>query len=170
MESKKGSGPSDPHTITQRRRKVSSLRRAGLSVREIAQKLADQEIPEVNPKTGSPWSFKLIASDIKALDTEARQLTIRDTLEHRCEIYAQYQDLLRLAWERLDFDTIAKALKALREMLGTDAPTVIVIEQLQQKMLEGIARLEKEFEHELDICERAINALVGSEPLPTLLN
>jgi DNA-binding transcriptional MerR regulator len=154
------------HVVGQRRRKVSRLRREGLSTREISAQLATED--ELNPKTQKPWSYKVIADDIKAMKEEASRLTLQETLEHRAEIHSHYQDLLRVAWEEGDLDTITKALKGLRGMLGTDAPQVIAFEQLQRLMLEAFERLEAAFKGEPETLERVKQALVGNEHVSRL--
>jgi DNA-binding transcriptional MerR regulator len=153
------------HVVGQRRRKVSRLRREGLSTREISARLADED--ELNPKTEKPWSYKVIADDIKAMNQEARTLTLQETLGHRAELYTNYQDLLRVAWGRADLDTITKALKGLRALLGTDAPQMILLEQLQHKMLEAIERVERALRHDPETLELVIKAIVGDEHVPS---
>lgn len=146
--------------IEDRRREVAALRRRRLTMRQIQKAL--QEAGRVNPHTGTPWSLGVIKKDVDAIIAEAKAAAVRDITEHRAEILADYHELLRLAWAERRYEDARKVLKDMREMLGTDAPQVIVFEQMQEQMESALTALELEFMNEPATLERAYAALMGS--------
>lgn len=146
--------------IEDRRRNVAALRRRRLTMRQIVKALADAG--HTNPYTGKPWGLTVIKSDIDHIIQEAKAEAIRDISEHRAEILADYHELLRLAWADRRYEDARKVLRDIREMLGTDAPQVIVFEQMQQQMEHALTALEMEFMHEPATLERALTALMGA--------
>lgn len=146
--------------VEDRRREVAALRRRRLTMRQIEKALA--EAGRTNPWTNKPWSLYVIKTDIDAITAEAKAQAIRDITEHRAEILADYHELLRLAWAERRYEDARKVLKDMREMLGTDAPQVIVFEQVQAQMENALIALETEFMHEPATLERAYAALMGA--------
>lgn len=146
--------------VYERRRRVAHLRRQRYSMRQIAEKLHEEGI--THPFTGKPYSLRTVFGDIHWLQDTARDEAIKDISEHRTEILADYQELLSCAWRDHRYEDVRKVLKDIRELLGTDAPQVIVFEQIAQRMHEAVNALEQEFESEPGILNRAIDALMGA--------
>jgi len=172
VKTKSGSGPRNTSgrlIAEERRRAVAAMRRRRLTVREIILALA--QAGHVNPRTGKPWSLGVISNDIQHLQAEARAEAIKDVSEHKAEILADYEELLRIAWREKDHAEVRRILKDVRELLGTDAPQVIVFEQVQERMLEAVDAIEREFADDPALAERALRALMGgSDTRPVILN
>lgn len=149
------------YVVENRRRKVARLRIRGLTMRQIVQALADSGNPEDrNPKTGAPWSLKTIKTDIDAVIEAARAEAVKDISEHKARLLDELEELKRIAWSKERYSEIRQIVADMRAMLGTDSPKVIVFDQVQERMLEGIERLEAEFANDPDTRDRAIRALV----------
>ena len=146
-------------TIEDRRRSVAMLRRRRLSIRQIVRALEKEG--KVNPEKNTPWTIGTIQKDLDFLRKQARREAMKDTLEHRSEILADYHELLRVAWQGMKYTEVRKILGDIRSMLGTDAPQVIIMEQTLQNMEDGVRRLGIEFANEPEIYERAVKALAG---------
>lgn len=130
-------------------------------MRQIVDALAKSG--NVNPRTKKPWSLGVIKKDIDALKEAARAEAIKDVSEHKAEILADYDELLRLAWREKRYEDVRKLLKDVRELLGTDAPQVIVFEQVQQVMTDAVEALEREFSDDPALLTRALDALMGAD-------
>lgn len=153
----------------ERRRAVAALRRRRLTMRQIVEALARNG--QVNPRTKKPWSLAQINKDIAFLQDAARAEAVKDVSEHKAEILADYHELLRLAWAEKRYDDVRRVLKDMRELLGTDAPQVIVFEQVQERMLEAVDAIEREFADDPALAERALRALMGgSDTRQQILN
>lgn len=144
-----------------RRREVAILRRRRLTVRQIVKALA--EAGRVNPRTGKPWSVGIVQSDLQRLQDQARADALREVTEHKADMLADYRELLRLAWTKADHVEVRKLLADMRRLLGTDAPQVIVYEQVSQRMLAAVESLEREFAHDPATLDRALGALMGAD-------
>lgn len=160
---------SDSLVAEDRRREVAVLRRRRLTLKQIAAALA--KTGRVNPRTGKPWSHVTIKNDVDYLTEVARAEAVRDVSEHKAEILADYHELLRLAWLEKRYEDVRKVLKDVRDLLGTDAPQVIIFEQVQERMTEALAALETEFADDPTTLSRAVNALMGaSDHVPAGVN
>lgn len=144
-----------------RRRQVAALRLRRLTVRQIVDALA--RAGQVNPRTGKPWSVGVVQNDITYMQDAARAAALRDVSEHKADMLAQYDELLRLAWAEKRYEHVRKILADLRRLLGTDAPQVIVYEQLQERMTAAVDALEREFADDTATRERALRALLGAD-------
>lgn len=144
----------------ERRREVAALRRRRLTMRQIAQALEDAG--RVNPRTGRPWSLAIIGRDVQHITDQARAEAVRDISEHKAEILADYHELLRIAWSEREYDRVQRILGDLRSLLGTDAPQVIIFEQVTERMTAALDALEAEFRDEPALLERAWRALMGA--------
>lgn len=147
--------------IEDRRREVAALRRRRLTMRQIVAAL--HTAGRVNPANGRPWSLYTVKTDLDALEQAARTEALKDTSEHKAEILADYQELLRLAWSERRYEDARRILKDTRELLGTDAPQVIVFEQVAQRMQAALIALEKEFVDDPATLNRAHRALMGAD-------
>lgn len=152
----------NPLIVEDRRREVAALRRRRLTIRQIVKALADAG--RVNPKTGTPWALGTIKKDLDALQAQYRAAAMRDVTEHKSEILADYDELMRIAWQERNHTELRHLLAAVRELLGTDAPQVLVIEQVTRIMDEALDRLEAEFRDDPTALARAHAALVGRPP------
>lgn len=111
-----------------RRREVASLRLRGLSIAEIASKLAEK--PEFcNPRTGKPYSTVTIHNDLVALRDEWRAESLRDIAIHKAIQLAEIREARREAWKRSDLNMVSKFLQQEINLLGTDAPIRIAWEE-----------------------------------------
>ena len=142
-----------------RRREVALLRRRRLTMRQIVRAL--ETSGRVNPATGKAWDVATIKRDLDAIRAENKAEAIKEVSEHKTEILADYHELVRLAWQEKRYEDVRKVLKDMRELLGTDAPQVIIYEQMTQRMEEALNRLEVMFRNEPDTLERAYAALMG---------
>lgn len=125
----------------------------------------------MNPKTKRPWGLATIQADLDHLTEQARTAALRDISEHKAEVLDDYQELLRLAWVEKRYEDARRVLKDMRELLGTDAPKVIIFEQMQQRMMEAVENLEREFGDEPAVLDRALMALMGADnPSASSLN
>ncbi len=145
--------------IEDRRREVAILRRRRLSYRQIARAL--EKAGRVNEQTGEAWSYYTIKNDLDALKELAKAESLKQTSEHKAEALEDYQELLRVHWNKADHEGVRKVWKDIRDLLGTDAPQVIVFEQVQKQMDAALDALEREFAHEPALLERTLNALMG---------
>jgi hypothetical protein len=142
-----------------RRREVAALRRRRLTMRQIVAAL--EKAGRINPITNEPWSLATIKRDLDTLTAAARSEALKDVSEHKAEILADYDELMRLAWQEKRYEDIRKVLKDVRDLLGTDAPQVIVFEQVARRMDEAITALEREFADDPVLLDRALGALVA---------
>lgn len=147
--------------VDDRRREVAALRRRRLTVRQIVEALARAN--RTNPRTGRPWSLGIVQSDLQHLHDDARARALADISSHRADILADYDELLRLAWQDRRYEDARKVLADMRRLLGTDAPQVIVYEQLQERMVAAVDALEREFADDAATRERALRALMGAD-------
>lgn len=150
----------DAHITEDRRREVAALRRRRLTIRQIVEVLANGG--RKNPRTGKPWDIATIHRDLEAIKEAMRAEAVKDASEHKAEILADYQELIRLAWVEKRYDDVRLVLRDVRALLGTDSPQVIIFEQVQARMVEALSALEMEFSDDAATLERAINALVGA--------
>jgi hypothetical protein len=150
----------------ERRRHVVVLRRQRLSHRAIARAL--ERAGQVNPKTGKAWSDVTVMTDLAFIKEQNRLESLKETAEHKAEILADYQEILRRCWSTSppNLELALKTLAHMRELLGTDAPQVVVWEQMQERMTEALHNLEREFANEPELLHRAVNALVGQHSRP----
>lgn len=102
------------------------------------------------------------------LTEQARAEAVRNIAEHKAEILGDYQELLRLAWVEQRYEDARLLLGDIRKLLGVDSPTVIIFQEVQARMLEGIQRLELAFADQPEVLERAIQALVGELDIATI--
>lgn len=151
--------------VEDRRREVAALRRRRLTIRQIVAAL--ERAGRINPRTNKPWGLATIKGDIDALQEQARSEALREVSEHKAEILADYQELMRLAWTEKRYEDVRKILKDVRDMLGTDAPQVVIFEQVAERMTEALEALEREFRDDPSTLERAHRALMGgTDPDP----
>lgn len=143
----------------ERRARVAYYRRRGYTYDRIVEAMADDGF--INPRTGKPWTRQAIYADAQFLREQARDAAMRDISEHRAELLDHLSELLHLAWKEQRYDDARKVIKDMREMLGTDAPQVIVFEQMQQRMTEAVASLERAFADDPATLQRALDALMG---------
>lgn len=147
--------------IEERRRNVATLRRTGMSYRQIARAFEQAKRPFLNPRTGKPWDHTTIKADLDFIRKQNRAESLKKTAEHKAEILAGYQELLHLAWREGRYEDVRKVLKDMRDLLGTDAPQVIVFEEMAKRMDEALSVLEREFANEPEILQRVLTALVA---------
>lgn len=149
--------------IEDRRRDVAVLRRKRLTVRQIAQQLAEDGY--INADTGGSWSIGTIQRDLDTLQEEAHAAAIQDVSLHKADILDRYEHLWLQAMNESDWSEARHVLKGMRELLGTDAPTVIVFEQVQARMSEAYSRLKEEFGADPETWSRVVRSLMeGSDP------
>ncbi len=146
--------------IEDRRREVAALRRRRYTVRQIVRAL--EKANRLNPKTEKPWDVATIQRDIQTLRAEAHREALKDTSEHKAEILADYQELIRLGWVEKRYEDVRKVLKDMRELLGTDAPQVVVYEQLNNEYDAALGRLEREFGHDPALLGRIYDTLTDA--------
>jgi len=152
---------SDALVIEQRRAEIAHLRRRRLTVRQIAQALEDSHF--LNPRTAKPWGVATVQRDLDHLHAAARAESLRDISDHRAEILSDYHALLDRHWAVGNYDEVRRVLKDVRDMLGTDAPQVIVYEQMEARMSAALDALEQEFADDPATRERALRALLGGD-------
>lgn len=161
-----GRKPDKTLAVEDRRRQVAILRKHRLTLRQIVASLA--RLGFTNPQTGKPWSLKVVNDDVNFLTEQARAEAVRNIAEHKAEILGDYQELLRLAWVEQRYEDARLLLGDIRKLLGVDSPTVIIFQEVQARMLEGIQRLELAFADQPEVLERAIQALVGELDIATI--
>ncbi len=103
-----------------RREAVARLRLKGNTQREICIKLAEEGI--VNPETDEPWTVGTICTDLKALEKIWKQNAINHIAEKKGQMFAEYEEIKRVAWKEKDFNAILRACKQQCELLGLNAP------------------------------------------------
>lgn len=104
---------------------VETLRKRGLSQREIQIALAKPEIGCINQATGEPWSLGLINKDIKTLERLWMRECAQQRDRHIARAFARLDEIYKRAWEIGDLERALKAVQQQRELLGTDAPKQI---------------------------------------------
>lgn len=144
-----------------RRREVATLRRRRLTIRQIVAAL--DAAGRRNPRSGRPWGVATIKRDLDVLTAAAHAEALRDVTEHKAEILADYHELMRLAWAERRYEEVRRILREIRELLGTDAPQVIVFEQVAQRMTAALEALEREFADDPAALERALGALMDAD-------
>lgn len=110
---------SNRDAIIMRREMVASLRLRGLSLREIAQALAKQNPPVVNPKTLQPYDVATIKSDIDALKSIWAENANVSIDEHQSRQLAELQELKRFAWSSKNGALALRALETEMKLVGT---------------------------------------------------
>lgn len=103
-----------------RRRRVAAFRLRGLTQREIVAALA--QTGYVNPKTDKPYDLTTINRDLQAIREEWHSEAVADIEQHIATMLAEIREVRRRAWAAQDLDTVLKALKQERDLLGLDAP------------------------------------------------
>ena len=113
--------------IEMRRERVASLRARQLSCREIAKALGEGKDPLLNPETGRPYGYAIIASDIKWLKKQwaERRNVVFD--EHIDRQFFELQEIKRAGWAAKDPDLARKALHDEMDLLGTKKPQEFVL-------------------------------------------
>ena len=115
---------SNKDIIIKRRREVAYWRLRGLTLSEIADKIAKNK-NLLNPRTGKPYSSVTIHNDIVALNEEWRAESLRDIAAYKSEQLAGIREARRKAWKDGSLTMIAKFLQMEIDLLGTDAPIKI---------------------------------------------
>lgn len=111
-----------------RRQAVATLlaKRPRITQREIWAYLAGTDrgdIPRMtNPDTGGAFSLGTINSDIQALRAEYREKTNDARDEWAAKLLSWYEDLIREAQIKGEMSEVRHNIKAIRELLGVDAP------------------------------------------------
>ena len=121
---------SNKDVIAQRRMLVARARLRGITQREIVKALEAQG--SVNPKTGIPWTWVTVHTDIKAIEKAWREEMLRDTSEHKARSLAELAEIKRRGWSQDDIDLVLKALTQERAVIGADAPQQININVQQE--------------------------------------
>ena len=164
---------------TERRRALVAqlLVRGGnhLSLRDLAQRLADSDGDErsVNRK-GQPWHHTTIFQDVQLVRQGWLEHATSSIADHKHRFLAMYEELLSLHWERGELEDVRAVLKDMRNLLGTDAPQVIVYEQMQLRMTEAANRLRARYGHNPALLKELFATLTGTAedddlvPLPAL--
>lgn len=103
-------------TMEHRRHLVARLRLRGLTVREIADELAEQGI-QCNKST--------VSRDLQAIETDWRKSSMRDIAEHKAAQIAELREVRRDCWKYRDYRGIMRSLELEVRILGTDSPIQI---------------------------------------------
>jgi len=118
-------GSGNKEHILRRREIVSRLRVRGLTVREIALKLVDEDRELVDPRTGKPYGRMTVLRDLKALAAEWHEAAAASIAEHKARVLAEIAELKRQGWAKSDFDLVRHSLARECAVLGLDAPAKI---------------------------------------------
>ena len=102
--------------VMQRRELVAELLLRKLTQREIVQALAQRGF--YNPETGQAYTIGTINTDIKWLKREWRKQATETMEEHTAQIFAELQQVKRVAWAKGELAHVLKAINAERDMLG----------------------------------------------------
>jgi hypothetical protein len=137
--------------IEARRARVAELRLRRLTTRDIAVRLAEEQI--LNPETGESWSHVTVAEDLKALTAQWRREALADTAPIKAELWAELREVRRQAWEAGDLTTVLRALKQEAELLGLDAPLKV---ELEARIRELAAREGLDVEEAIEEARRVL--------------
>jgi hypothetical protein len=108
--------------IEMRRERVAQLRARQLSCREIAQALGAGDNPLLNPETGRPYGYAIIASDLKALKKEWAERRNAVIDEHIDRQFFEIEQIKRAGWAAKEPELALKALDREMKLLGTAKP------------------------------------------------
>lgn len=105
-----------------RRERVAQLRARQLSCREIAEQLGKGDNALLNPETGRPYGYAIIASDIKWLKKQWAERRNVAFDEHIDREFFELQEIKRAGWATKDPELARKALRDEMDLLGTKKP------------------------------------------------
>lgn len=165
--------------VAHRRRALVDLIETGqahrMSVRELAQLLGTAGV--VNPTTRKAYSHNTIAKDLQWLEQAWRAESVREITEHKSEHLQLLRGLYRRAMSPPrppsepgeprapapppDVEAARRILKDIAELLGLNAPQVLVFEQVERAMADALTRLESAFSGDEATLERVYQALLG---------
>lgn len=134
---------SEQHVINYRREMVAQLALRNASTRQIAEALSERV---QNPKTGKPFTWVTIASDLQALDEQWQASAVAAISQHKAVIFARLEEIYRVAMAGKDYTTALNALKQERELMGLDAPiktdnTHHLAEKTDYDLLDELSRI-----------------------------
>jgi hypothetical protein len=107
--------------IEHRRQLVAKLRLRGLSMRAIAEALAD-EYEMLSPRTGRPYSATILKRDLDAMHERWMESADQDVAEHKARQLAELEQVKEAAWEKGDYEGVRRALETEMKLLGTKSP------------------------------------------------
>lgn len=87
---------------------------------DIWQALAQQGL--VDPESGEPWSYNVVAADIRKMDEELLAETLLSTAVHRARQVSELQEVRREAWRTNDLTVVLQSLRDEAKLLGTTSP------------------------------------------------
>lgn len=94
--------------IAKRREDVARLRLRGYTQRQIGEQLN--------------ISAATVNHDLAYLQGEWRQSALASLEEHKTQVLAELEEVKRASWAVKDMHAVLKALKAISDLLGLDAP------------------------------------------------
>jgi len=107
------------YQLKQRRLLVSALRLRGLSLQEIADKLAEQGIYSPNRfKKGEPLSVAAISYDLKVIAKEWRAEMLENIDELKARKLAEFREVKKAAWSSKNYMSVLRALENECKILG----------------------------------------------------
>jgi hypothetical protein len=114
----------NPDILNKRRETVAQLAIRQLTQREIVRALALDG--QINPRTQKPWDVATINKDIHDIREAWRQHAIKDIGILQGEKLQELAAIKRRGWEMGDLHLVLKAIKQECEILGLEAPLVVV--------------------------------------------
>lgn len=123
--------------VDNRRRYVIRFALSGLSMRQIAKKLAEIDI--VNPRNGEPYSHVTVYRDLLAVREQWQEEAKADMSVHAARQLGELRAARDWAWQKGDIEEVRKNIKTEMELLGTKAPDKvqhggIVIEDVRVRL------------------------------------
>lgn len=111
--------------MLKRRERVARFRLQGMTVREIALALANENPPIVDPDTKKPYSHVTIAADLEVLKAEWRLNAARDIEDQVAEQEAEIIEMKKSAWKDKRYEIVVKCWERLAKLKGLDKPTKV---------------------------------------------
>ena len=115
----------------ERRELVANLRLHGLSIREITDALLRAVDPAtgkplyVNPRTGKPYSMRVVVDDLAAIDEQWQQRYAELHEKRAARLAAGLEALRQDAWKAEDRKTVLATYREEMKLFGLSAPEKI---------------------------------------------
>ena len=129
---------SDEHTRVLRQKVVSSAKLRGMSCEQIVALLTEQEC--INTRTNLPWSVSTIQQDLKRLEEQWRQETLKGISDHRARVLAEIQEVKRSAWAGGKHSIVLRALDQEIALLGLNELERMGVEIALANLLKGFPK------------------------------
>lgn len=108
-----------------RRLWIARYRLRGMSLSEIAEALPRPPSSVINPRTGKPYSERIIYGDLLVCRKAWESLAAEQIAEHRAAQLAELREYRRVSWEAGDLGGVRQGILLEARLLGTLSPTLV---------------------------------------------